>query len=189
MHMASNNARKPTWLALGLVSAICLSAAAWHASAQTSAPSTQISGRARVRDGDSIRIGEERIVLWGVDAPEGDAMCGPAQPSRQARTALRRIIGRNEVQCVVREIDRHGRKVSVCSVRGRDVGAAMVEQGWARDWPRYSCGFYANQETAARAARRGVWASECPALWGNRNYAPDRCRPPPANPSLGSAPL
>ncbi len=165
-----------TWLALALIAGV------FTAIAFADVQQGTVSGRARASDGDSIRIGEERIVLWGVDAPEGETMCGQARPPRQARTALRRIIGGNDVQCVVREIDRHGRKVSVCSVRGRDIGAAMVEQGWARDWPRHSCGFYASQEAAARAAHRGVWASECPALWGNRNYAPDRCRAPAAPP-------
>jgi endonuclease YncB( thermonuclease family) len=98
------------------------------------------------------------------------------RPGRQARDALREIVGRRQLTCTVREVDRHGREVSVCQVRGRDVGALMVEQGWARDWPRYSCGGYATQEAGARQTRGGVWAMECPALWGNRNYSPDRCR-------------
>jgi endonuclease YncB( thermonuclease family) len=77
----------------------------------------------------------------------------------------------------VREVDRHGRELSVCRVRGRDVGALMVEQGWARDWPRHSCGAYASLEAGARQSHSGVWSQECPALWGTRNYSPDRCRP------------
>ena len=54
--------------------------------------------------------------------------------------------------------DRYGRTVARCSVDGRDLGAEMVRLGWAVDFPRYSKGFYREQERDARNARRGVWA-------------------------------
>lgn len=163
------------WPTIGLVLAACVTISSMQAQAQSAA--TVITGRATVQDGDSLRIGEHRIVLWGVDAPEGETVCGDARPDRQARAALRRIVGRRPLECEVREVDRHGRELSVCRVRGRDVGALMVEQGWARDWPRHSCGAYAGLEAGARQSHRGVWSMECPALWGTRNYSPDRCHP------------
>lgn len=169
--------RKPRAL---LLVALCLAIGAGIAGASlhASAQSSVISGRAEVRDGDSLRIGDERIVLWGVDAPEGETLCGQTLPEREATEELERIVGNREVQCEVRSIDSQGRKISVCRAGRRDLAAEMVQQGWARDYPRYSCSFYAEQEAAARQARRGVWALECPAeLWGDRNYAPDRCRP------------
>jgi endonuclease YncB( thermonuclease family) len=169
-------AEKFIWPAIGLVLAACIVIASVQARAQPAAAA--ITGRATVRDGDSIRIGEQRVVLWGIDAPGRKSVCGDVRVGREARNALREIVGRRQVTCTVRETDRHGRAVSVCQMRGRDLGALMVEQGWARDWPRLSCGAYANGEASARQARRGVWAMECPALWGNRNYFPDRCRQP-----------
>lgn len=167
---------KIIWPTIGLVFAACVTISSMQAQAQPAA--TTVTGRATVQDGDSLRIGEHRIVLWGVDAPEGETVCADVRTDRQARAALRRIVGRRQLECEVREVDRHGREVSVCRVQGRDVGALMVEQGWARDWPRHSCGAYANLEASARQARSGVWGMECPALWGNRNYSPDRCRQP-----------
>ncbi len=170
----ARKSRAPVWLALCLAVGAGIAAASWHASAQTGI----LSGQAEVKDGDSLRIGEDRVVLWGVDAPEGETRCGQTLPEQQATEALERIIGSREVQCEVRNVDSQGRKVSVCRVGRRDLAATMVEQGWARDYPRYSCSFYAEQEAAARQARRGVWALQCPAeLWGDRNYAADRCRP------------
>lgn len=166
------------WPTIGLMLIACLAISSMQAQAQPTA--TIISGRATVQDGDSLRIGEHRIILWGIDAPEGEAPCGDIRPDRRARAALRQILGRRTLECEVREVDRHGRSVAVCRVQGRDVGAAMVEQGWARDWPRYSCGAYANQEAGARQAQRGVWGAECPTLWGNRNFSAARCRQPPA---------
>ena len=166
------------WPAIGFVLAACTVVASMQAQEQPAQPAASvIAGRATVRDGDSITIGEHRIVLWGIDAPGRKTTCGEVRPGRQARDALREIVGRRQLTCTVREVDRHGREVAVCQVRGRDVGALMVEQGWARDWPRYSCGGYAAQEAGARQTRGGVWGMECPALWGNRNYSPDRCRP------------
>ena len=167
------------WPATALAIAACIAIASIQAHAQSAA--TTIAGRATVEDGDSIRIGEHRVILWGIDAPEGDTACGRARPARQSQAALRRMLGRRDVQCEVRSVDRNGREVSLCRVEGRDVGAIMVEQGWARDWPRHSCSAYANAEAGARQARRGIWAMECPAsLWGERNYAADRCRQPDA---------
>ena len=174
-------AEKFIWPAIGLVLAACVVIASMQAQAQPVAAAA-ITGRATVRDGDSIRVGEQRVVLWGIDAPGRKSVCGDVRTGRAARDALRQIVGRRQVTCTVRETDRHGRAVSDCQVGGRDLGALMVEQGWARDWPRHSCGAYANAEASARQARRGVWAMECPALWGNRNYSPDRCRQPASSP-------
>jgi endonuclease YncB( thermonuclease family) len=61
-------------------------------------------------------------------------------------------------------------------VRGRDLGATLVERGWARDWPRFSCGAYAAQEERARARHSGLWGMQCPSMWEGRNYSPDLCR-------------
>ncbi len=47
----------------------------------------------------------------------------------------------------------HGREVGVCRVDGRDVGAAVIGAGLARDCPRFSGGRYADLETP-EAARK-----------------------------------
>lgn len=163
------------WLASVLVVAASVAFFSMQAVAQ---PTTQptISGRARATDGDTLRIGDHRIRLWGIDAPESSVDCGDERPSREAREALRDIVGNRVVECVVRETDRHGREVSVCTIRGRDIATTLVERGWARDWPRYSCGAYAGSEAQARERRRGLWGMQCAAMWGDRNYSPDRCR-------------
>ena len=56
-----------------------------------------ITGLARVVDGDTIWIGEAKIRLWGIDAPESGQTCHrDGQPWRcgeAATEALRRLIG------------------------------------------------------------------------------------------------
>ena len=56
--------------------------------------------------------------------------------------------------------------VAVCRVAGADVNAWMVSQGWAVAYRKYSTD-YVSHETAAKAARRGVWRGEfvVPSRW------------------------
>lgn len=91
-----------------------------------------------VTDGDTFRIGSVRVRIWGIDAPErNEAGAGAAT---RALTAL--AAGR-EVTCRLRDIDRYGRAVGQCFVSGRDVAAELVSTyGVARDWPKYSGGYY-----------------------------------------------
>ena len=129
-----------------------------------------ISGKASVTDGDTLRIGSERIRFHGIDAPESAQSCragGKTWACGEAATrALRERIGRRPVECAERDRDRYGRIVAVCRVGGADLNAWMVEQGWALAYRKYST-HYVSQEAAAQAARRGVWRGEFvqPSRW------------------------
>lgn len=127
-----------------------------------------IMGDAVISDGDSLRIGNMRIRLHGIDAPETAQTC--ARPDganwacgRWATQRLRDLVGVGPVACHVRDHDRYGRVVARCMVAGLDLGAAMVDLGAAR---AYSDAYVA-QETAAQAALRGIWQGihERPAHW------------------------
>ncbi len=63
--------------------------------------------------------------------------------------------------------DRYGRYLAKCTVGGRDLGEAMVQDGRAVDLN----GRYVDAESAARAARRGIWRGSFlhPAVWRRRN--------------------
>jgi endonuclease YncB( thermonuclease family) len=131
-----------------------------------------IVGIASVIDGDTIEIHGQRIRLAGIDAPESSARCRDWNVYRAAADELSERIGGRTVTCTITGApDRYGRQVAQCSAGGVDLNAWMVTQGFARDWPRYSGGAYAQAEARARAAERGVWSPDCPVnLWGNRNY-------------------
>jgi len=81
-----------------------------------------IEGPTRVIDGDTIEIDEERIRLWGIDAPELSQFCtedGTRYPcGLDASQALRKRIDRQPVSCVRRDTDRYGRWWR-CATRGR----------------------------------------------------------------------
>ena len=124
----------------------------------TAAPAAaDISGHARVVDGDGLEIGGQRIRLHGVDAFETRQMCGPHACGRASADALRNLVGGRPIDCAEMDRDRYDRIVAVCHVGGEDLGAAQVRQGHAVAYTRYSQR-YVMEERAARRDNAGAWA-------------------------------
>lgn len=134
------------------------SAAAWR---------PDLSGRARVIDGDSMDVGGTRVRLHGLDAPEGKQSClvgGQRWPCGQrAARALAELIDGRIVACEERDRDR-GRVYAVCRRDALDVNAWLVAAGWAVAYRRYSEN-YVEDESEAKAARRGIWRGEFVMPW------------------------
>ncbi|MFN3814797.1 thermonuclease family protein [Brevundimonas sp.] len=116
-----------------------------------------ISGHARIVDGDGLEIGGQRIRLHGIDAFEMRQMCGANACGQASANALRHLVGGRPVDCVEMDRDRYGRSVAVCRAGGQDLGAAMVRQGHAVAYTRYSHR-YVPEELAARRDNAGAWA-------------------------------
>jgi len=129
-----------------------------------------ITGVAEAVDGDSLRMFGEELRLKGIDAPELMQTClvsGREVPcGREARAALRRLLSTGMSTCIGSERDRYGRLLVECRVRGINVNAAMVRDGYA-----VSFGGFAGEEAEARAAYRGLWAGEFerPSTWRARH--------------------
>ena len=140
------------------------------ASAEAPRPKS-IVGVASVIDGDTIEVRGERIRLSGYDTPERGAMCGTVNVYQKAALSLSDLIGSKNVDCEISGTDRYDRLIGICSVNGTDLGSHIVQNGWGRDWPRYSSGKYAADEKAARTGKRGLWGLICDDdLWGSRSY-------------------
>ncbi len=130
----------------------------------------EISGHARVIDGDSLVVGGREVRLRGIDAPEGRQTC--ERDGREwacgeaAAGALRALIAGGVVQCRLEKDDRFGRGLGRCEASRRDLAAALVTQGYALAY-----GDYKAEERAARAAGRGIWAGtfERPRAWRDRH--------------------
>ncbi|ANY77536.1 hypothetical protein BB934_04260 [Microvirga ossetica] len=126
-----------------------------------------LEGRAQVTDGDTIRIGEARIRIKGIDAPEMEQRCSRAGRSYAcgdtARRALIDLVSGETVRCRAAGRDRYQRILARCTVNGRDIGARMVEDGWAVSYGRD----YDPEETRARSRSVGLWqgAFERPQDW------------------------
>ena len=114
-------------------------------------------GPARVIDGDGLWINGVEVRLNGVDAFELRQTCGDVECGIEARRALHRMVADRTVACHIMDRDRYGRSVSACTVDGVDIGAALVREGHALAYTRYSTA-YVDEEAAARAEHAGAWA-------------------------------
>lgn len=115
-------------------------------------------------DGDTLRAEGQRIRLSGIDAPELAQTCRDAQGRAWSCGAAARdhlaTLARHGVTCTRRGEDRYGRMLATCSAAGiADIGEAMVRDGHALNYGRYTSD-YAGAEREARAARRGLWQGE-----------------------------
>lgn len=137
---------------------------------------------AGVVDGDTLDVGEYRVRLWGINAPEDGQQCdlghGPVDIGDLATALMEGLVQERQLTCYVRDIDRYDRIVAQCAFDdGSDLASLVVEAGWAWDYPRYSAdalvadkesapgGYYAGEQRRARLNAFGVWGGECVAPW------------------------
>ena len=123
-----------------------------------------------VSDGDTIRSGQLRIRLHGIDAPERQQHCTTPDGARwacgnAARDALKTLVASvAALDCQITDVDRYGRLIMRCFAGEVDVGARLVRTGMALAYRRYADDYIADEE-AARAARLGLWAGQFDAPW------------------------
>lgn len=104
--------------------------------AQAQGTDTGITGTPEVLDADILRFGTQRVLLWGIDAPEKKQTCQlNGQPwgcHEVAFRYLQLLAGRGEVTCTYKgDPDPFGRRFGVCVSGGEDLNAAMVRAGMA----------------------------------------------------------
>jgi endonuclease YncB( thermonuclease family) len=128
-----------------------------------------ITGEAKVREGDVVTIGTSRIRLLGIDAPAVDQLCLNTQGERwtcgvAARDELARHAEGRSWTCHVERTDRRGRSVARCEVEGEDIQKWLVRSGWALAYVRTTRDYEAD-EAAAREAKAGMWQGAFIAPW------------------------
>src|SRR5258707_2065942 len=100
------------------------------------AGAADITGVPKIREGDSIQIGNSRIRLGGIDAPSTDQLCLNTSGERwtcgvSARDELIKHVGAKSWTCHARTTDRRGRIVARCEVEGEDIQKWLVASGGA----------------------------------------------------------
>lgn len=137
-------------------------------------PPPPVAGMGRVSDGDSFRLGDDRIRLLGLDAPELAQACtdagGRTWPcGRIARDRMAELLAAGPADCRPEDVDQYERLLATCMVAGRDLGATLVDEGLA-----ISSGRYWTEEATARDARRGIWAGDfdAPRTWRDDHPRP-----------------
>lgn len=121
------------------------------------------TGLVRVIDGDTLDVGETRVRLHAIDAPETDQLCGSSDSPAWAcgawvRSEARALFQGKIAQCETRDIDQYGRVVATCSIDGRDVGEVLVSEGLAFAYRRYGME-YDLVEKGAAVNGRGLHAT------------------------------
>lgn len=147
----------------------CLLALAFAvlAGSGTATAQTLLTGRVRVMDGDSLRMGKTEIRLFGVDAFEYRQTCGQFACGRAALMQMRDLTNWQVVTCKPRDIDRYGRTVAQCfDSKGRDLAKLMVASGYAVAYRQHSR-LYIADEVRAKKAKAGAWAYpfQSPETW------------------------
>ncbi len=146
-----------------------------------------VQGQAIVIDGDTLEIDGERVRLEGIDAPEASQTCGRRligwwNCGSAASKALEHLVEGRRIECRSQGVDRYDRLLGICYAGGEDINAAMVRQGLAWAFVKYSK-TYAAVEAEARDARAGIWQGDAEPAWIYREKrwqtaetaAPDGC--------------
>ena len=102
---------------------------------------------ASVVDGDTMYVGQLKYRLCGIDTP---AHGYPGY--HQAIDYLHSLVRGKTIKCILvgqgtpcdgRSKPRnYDRIIAQCFVDGEDLAAEMVRAGYARDWPKFSGGYY-----------------------------------------------
>jgi endonuclease YncB( thermonuclease family) len=96
-----------------------------------------VRGKARVVDGDTLYIDNQRIRLKAMDAFETKQMCRNSHGKEfkcgvVAAERMASLIGGRDVECTGKGRDQYGRLVGVCSVEGVDLNGKLVQEGVLR---------------------------------------------------------
>ena len=144
-----------------------------------------ISGKAKIIDGDSIRIGKHRIRLLGIDAPEMKQLCKDKNNKDYACghvsknflisfiDDVKKLRNLKELFCYYSEFDKYNRVLGECFVgpkRIYNLNQAMVISGHAVAYLRYS-GKYLKDQEEAMIKKEGMWSGEfiLPEEWRKKN--------------------
>jgi endonuclease YncB( thermonuclease family) len=133
------------------------------------AHAADVSGVPKIREADSIQIGNSRIRLSGIDAPSVDQLCLNTKGERwscgvAAREELIKHVENKSWTCHLGQTDRRGRALARCEVDGEDIQKWLVRSGWALSFARFSHDYEAD-EKEAREARAGMWQGAFIAHW------------------------
>ena len=115
----------------------------------------------KVSDGDTFTCRKThgnniQVRLADIDAPESGQAYG-----NQARKALNKLIYKQIVTLKNTSQDKYGRTVATVFSGSTNVNLAMIEQGYAWHYKRYSNNAtYATAMRQAQNQRRGLWADK-----------------------------
>ena len=129
-----------------------------------------IIGKANVTDGDTIKINDQKIRLFGIDAPETKQFCKEVYLSflifnfkrdykcgEKSTNALKKKIKDKKIRCLIQDKkDRYKRNIGICYLKRQDINSWLVKNGYAIAYRRYSKK-YIIDEQYAEDNKLGIW--------------------------------
>ena len=129
-----------------------------------------IIGKANVTDGDTIKINNQKIRLFGIDAPETKQFCKEVYLSflifnfkrdykwgEKSTNALKKKIKDKKIRCLIQDKkDRYRRNIGICYLKKQDINSWLVKNGYAIAYRRYSKK-YIIDEQYAEDNKLGIW--------------------------------
>tara|TARA_B000000475_G_C15806714_1_gene369849 strand:- start:202 stop:663 length:462 start_codon:yes stop_codon:yes gene_type:complete len=124
-----------------------------------------------VIDGDTIRIGDERIRFSGIDAPEKKQTCIYQEIEFKcgefSKNLLIEKISNQEVSCIRESTDQYGRTLAECFVGKESLSSYLVREGYAFAYRKYSDKFIPDEEYA-QSKGNGMWSMDFMFPWDFR---------------------
>ena len=131
---------------------------------------SKVSGKiTSIVSGDVFRIGDDTVRLYGLATPIIDQKCKDASGhiydcGYVAARMLKDFVNGDDVNCRVMNINAKGELMSACSVGSFDIGAAMVEAGWAIALPAVTQ-IYLPYQQKAQEGKKGMWEGQFQMPW------------------------
>jgi endonuclease YncB( thermonuclease family) len=141
------------------------------------ARAAEIVATARVINGDTLVIGQQRVRLYGIDAPETRQRCWASgiryNCADQAKATLTHLTRDKDVKCRLESYDAFGQFLGTCTVGALDINRELVRQGWALAYREFTMA-YADDEADAARRKAGLWMGEfeTPWDWRTKNGEP-----------------
>ena len=172
-----------SWLVPALMSQPSGSTAVTTAVPVLTPASGRIEGKAVAIAGDQMRVGNDLVALFGIEAPAAGQICpGSKSCAAAAKAALQKLVGAKRVTCDVSGLLGNSSSSAACQVNGADIAGQLVRGGHVFATTGLFA-TYASAEREAKTARAGIWRTDPlrPAqhrahLWDEAQQgAPDGC--------------
>ncbi|MFZ9469526.1 MAG: thermonuclease family protein [Rickettsiales bacterium] len=123
----------------------------------------EFSGKAKVLDGDSIKVGNKEVRLFGLDAPEYKQKCLDKENLEyncgiNSRDFLQKLIAGKKVRCTYASKDKYDRFLGICYLEKLSINAEIIKNGMAVIYNFTESSAEMNAlENQAKASKIGIW--------------------------------
>ena len=140
----------------------------------------EISGYAKIIDGDTIKINSKKIRLHGIDAPEKKQVCKKPYITivffsfsknylcgQVSTDKLTKKINNQIIKCKIKNVDRYKRLIGECYKKNENLNSWLVSNGYAVAYRKYSKKYILN-EINAKDNKLGIWQGKFEMPWNFR---------------------